>query len=243
VTKLVVFDLDGTLARTNDVDRECYAQALLETLDMGELSTDWDSYEHVTDESIVRELYVRRFGRSLPSTESARAQERLIQLFEARCADFVEIPGAGELVRRLQEDEVWAIAVATGSWQCSAEFKIRHTGLPIAELPAAFAEDGPSRESIVSAAIQRARDHYRVTSFERVVSVGDGLWDVRTARNLGLPFLGVAAGPDASALRAAGASHVIEDFHDTAHSLRLLDEVRIPETGANETGDALRHRP
>jgi hypothetical protein len=43
------------------VDRECYAQALLETLEMEGLSTDWDSYTHVTDESIVRQAYLGRF--------------------------------------------------------------------------------------------------------------------------------------------------------------------------------------
>jgi len=30
IPQAILFDLDGTLARTNDVDRECYAQALLE---------------------------------------------------------------------------------------------------------------------------------------------------------------------------------------------------------------------
>jgi len=228
MTKLLVFDLDGTLARTNDVDRECYAQALLETLEMAGLSTDWDSYDHVTDESIVQQLYLERFGRPLESAESARVQARLVELFGARSAEFQEIPGAGDLVRHLLADPSWAIALATGSWRCSAEFKIHHTGLPIAELPMAFAEDGPSRESIVSAAIERARRHYRMPSFERIVSVGDGLWDVRTARNLGLPFLGVADEPDARALREAGASHVVADFRHTALSLRLLDEVAVP---------------
>jgi phosphoglycolate phosphatase-like HAD superfamily hydrolase len=230
MTKLVVFDLDGTLARTNDVDRECYAQALLETLEMEGLSTDWDSYTHVTDESIVQQISLERLGRPLESAESARVQARLVELFGARSAEFGEIPGAGDLVRGLQANGGWAVAVATGSWRCSAEFKIRHTGLPIAELPAAHAEDGPSRESIVSATIERARRYYNVPSFERIVSVGDGLWDVRTARNLGLPFLGIAEEPDASALRAEGASHVLADFGDTAHSLLLLDQVRIPNT-------------
>src|SRR3954470_15198592 len=155
VTKLVVFDLDGTLARTNLVDRECYAQALLQTLEMEGLSADWDSYTHVTDESIVQQLSLERLGRPLESAENTRVQARLIELFGARSAEFIELPGAGDLLRRLLSDSSWAVALATGSWRCSAEFKIRHTALPLADLPAAFAEDGPSRESIVSAAIER----------------------------------------------------------------------------------------
>jgi len=203
MTKLIVFDLDGTLARTNDVDRECYAQALLETLGMEGLSTDWNSYDHVTDESIVQQFYLERFGRPLESAENARVQARLIELFRARSAEFGEIPGAGDLVRRLLADSSWAVALATGSWRCSAEFKIQHTGLPIAGLPAAFAEDGPSRESIVSAAIERARRSRRVPSFERVVATGQADASACAKTTCGT-FVWPARGGDAAAWMASG---------------------------------------
>src|SRR5258705_13224665 len=107
MTTLIVIELDGTLARTNDVDRECYAQALLETLGMEGLSTDWNSYDHVTDESIVQEIYFERFGRALEGAECERVQARLIELFRVRSAEFGEIPGGGDLVRRLLADSSW----------------------------------------------------------------------------------------------------------------------------------------
>ena len=78
--------------------------------------------------------------------------------------------------------------------------------LPAKDIPAAFAEDGPSRESIVRAAIERAKAQYRVRHFERIVSVGDAVWDVRAARRLQLPFVGVGTGQRAVLLREEGAS-------------------------------------
>jgi len=230
--KLVVFDLDGTLARTSVVDAECYARSLVDTLGVESVDTDWSRYEHVTDEGILTQLFMEAFGRVPSARERESIRDRFVDLLAERLAadatEFAEVPGAGSLVARLLDEPGWAVALATGGWRRSAEFKILHAGLPTAGLPSAFAEDGPSREAIVQAAIQRACRRYRRPKFERVVSVGDSLWDVRTARKLELPFLGVAEEPSASVLRTNGASHVLADYLDPTRCLRFLDEARIP---------------
>jgi len=228
---LIVFDLDGTLSRTNDVDRDCYNQALADVMELTDLNTAWETYDHVTDEGIVGQIFRERFGRSMSEEEGAAIRSRLMELFTDRQrADvqvFSAVPGAGRLLERLRAEGV-AIAVATGAWRCSAEFKIQHAGLPLAGVPAAFAEDGPSRESVINAAITRAREHHEVPRFDRILSVGDGIWDVRTARNLGLPFVGVASGDGAAALHEAGARHVVPDFLDLEGCLRLFGQAEVP---------------
>ncbi|HEY2925024.1 MAG TPA: HAD family hydrolase [Candidatus Eisenbacteria bacterium] len=230
--KLVVFDLDGTLARTSLVDGECYAQSVVETLMLQDLDTDWTRYEHVTDEGILSQIFAERFGRLPTIWERDKILDRFLDLLKHRCAvngaEFAEIPGAGALMTRLLDGAEWGTALATGGWRRSAELKIRRAELPAGDLPSAFAEDGPSREAIVQTAIERACRRYRQPSFERVVSVGDSLWDVRTARNLRLPFLGIAEGPNASVLRTNGASHVLPDYLDAARCLHFLDEARSP---------------
>ena len=230
--KLVVFDLDGTLARTSVVDAECYARSLVDTLGLQGVDSDFNRYEHVTDEGILTQFFIEHFGRVPVAWERESIRDRFVSLLADRCAadatEFAEVSGAGSLMARLLGGARWGVALATGGWRRSAEFKIRHAGLHAAGLPSAFAEDGPSREAIVKAAIGRACQQYRQPKFERVVSVGDSLWDVRTARNLGLPFLGVAAEPGATILRANGVSHVLEDYLDTAQCLQFLDEARVP---------------
>ena len=47
------------------------------------------------------------------------------------------------------------------------------------------------REKIVRKAIENASAFYKVKKFERIISVGDGLWDLITANNLGLEFIGI----------------------------------------------------
>src|SRR5262245_4689472 len=170
--KLVVFDLDGTLTRTSRVDAECYERALEEIAGLRDLRTDWSTYEHATDTGIVDEIYRERFGRPPTDEECEAAQARLIDLFRTRCAangsEFVEVPGAAEFVRRLLRDGIWGVALATGAWRCSAEFKIERSGLPLVGLPSAFAEDGPSREAILRAAIERAHQQYGHAEFGRI---------------------------------------------------------------------------
>lgn len=229
--KLVVFDFDGTLARTDGVDGECFAQAL-EALDIRGFSTEWNDYEHVTDEGVTRQIFMESFGRHPHAEETGKLINHFVGLLSIRFAEnsvgFSEVPGAASLIARLRGETEWGVALATGAWRRSVEFKIPRAGLSLSDIPSAFAEDGPSRESIVLAAVERAGLHYRQSRFERIVSVGDGLWDVRTARKLGIPFLGVADEPQATSLRAAGASHVIEDYLDAAQCFQYLNQARPP---------------
>ena len=230
--KLVVFDFDGTLARTSGVDGECFIQAFAEALQIRDFSTSWTDYEHVTDEGITRQIFVERFGRHPYIEEKEKILDHFLGLlssrYDANNLEFGEVPGAASLVNQLRESGAWAVALATGAWRRSVEFKIQRARLPITGIPSAFGEDGPSRESIVLTAIERAAVHYRQQRFERVLSVGDGPWDVRTARKLSLPFLGIAGEPRSSALRMDGASHVIEDYRDAAQCLQYFDEARTP---------------
>ena len=46
-------------------------------------------------------------------------------------------------------------------------------------LPMATANDGITREEIVRASIRKAGEQYGVSEWTRIVSIGDGLWDVR----------------------------------------------------------------
>jgi phosphoglycolate phosphatase-like HAD superfamily hydrolase len=71
-------------------------------------------------------------------------------------------------------------------------------------------------------------EQYPLGSFGKIVSIGDGLWDVRTARRLNFTFLGVGCGKSAAMLHQAGAKHVIENFADYGQLVRFLNEAEVP---------------
>jgi phosphoglycolate phosphatase-like HAD superfamily hydrolase len=174
-------------------------------------------------------LFQYYFGRDPHDHESIAIKQRLVDLLEEHHlidqSYFAEIPRAAETFNQLVESRGWAKAIATGCWQPSAEMKLRVASINHQGVPGGFAEDGVARESIVGAAISRSRVSYRREDFDRIVSVGDGVWDVRTAARLGLPFVGVAFGARAEMLREAGAKHIIPDFEDTDRFFKLLDEA------------------
>jgi phosphoglycolate phosphatase-like HAD superfamily hydrolase len=224
---LAVFDLDGTLTRTNEVDDQCFVQAFADALGIYELNTNWSEYEHVTDLGCLQQAFRAKFNRPITTSETSKFIDCFVDLLRKRhiqdSALFQEIAGAASMLARLKQDSGWAVAIATGCWQRSAQFKIEVAGIPAEGLPAAFADDGPSRESVVRAAIERAG-----TGFERIVSIGDGDWDVRTARQLSLPFIGIGGPRRAERLRLAGARHTIENFLDQSGFIRSLEEAVMP---------------
>ncbi|HEX8500042.1 MAG TPA: HAD family hydrolase [Pyrinomonadaceae bacterium] len=234
--RLAIFDIDGTLTETNDVDSVCFVQAMADAHAVVGMNTNWGEYAHTTDSFITREVLRGRYGRAPDAGELTSFQSRFVGLLEDyRSKDatlFAEIGGAAEALARLGREPGWAWAVASGCWRGSGELKLRAAGLETGGAPAAFAEDGLSREEILLAAVARAREFYGCENFERVVSLGDGLWDVRAAQNLGFAFVGVGSGERAAELRQAGASHVVEDFTDYERLIRCLSESEVPGAGA-----------
>lgn len=214
--KLVVFDIDGTLTRTDEVDEVCYVRAFEEELGWAGISTDWAAYPSCTDEAIALEVFARHGNRLPRDGEIERVRRRFLSLLEAALAEgpdlFTEIPGAGEALRRLRSDPGFRVALATGAWEASARLKLRAAGLEVEGIPLATSDDHPSREEIVRRAIARAEAGSG--PFESIVSVGDGVWDLRTARALGVGFVGIGSGERAERLRREGAERVIEDFQD-----------------------------
>jgi phosphoglycolate phosphatase-like HAD superfamily hydrolase len=132
------------------------------------------------------------------------------------------------MLRRLNQEPEWRVAIATGGWRVSATLKLRVAGIDVNEFPSAFADDGFSREEILQSAIDKSQLRYQQPRYDKIVSIGDGLWDVRTARNLNFAFLGVGSGASKEKLRRAGATHVLRDFSDYGRLLSCLSEASVP---------------
>jgi phosphoglycolate phosphatase-like HAD superfamily hydrolase len=217
---LAIFDLDGTLLDTNAVDSGCFVAAWRDELGIDCSDAEWSSFAHVTDGGIAEELLTRA---GIGDREDAlrRVQRRFIQLLEraaaADAAAFRPIRGARELIGHLPRVG-WHVAVATGAWKASAEVKLRAAGMT--GVPLAACDGAASREEIVRRAIENAPAQCGCRVHARVVLIGDAPWDVRTARRLSLPFVGVGA--QRERLIEAGATEVLADFGDIDDVLAAL---------------------
>jgi phosphoglycolate phosphatase-like HAD superfamily hydrolase len=215
---LVLFDIDGTLTLTNEVDNSCYLCALGEALGATEIDTDWAKYRDVTDSGIASVLWEARYGAPPSSAQLDAVRERFVTLLEQAFAHDPAacraVPGAAAILAALAERADFAVGLATGGWLESARLKLHHAGLGEREFPLASASDACAREAIMALAVKRAAARWGVPCFQSIVYVGDAVWDVRASRNLGYHFIGIGSAGQAVRLRGEGAKCVIADYGD-----------------------------
>jgi phosphoglycolate phosphatase-like HAD superfamily hydrolase len=222
VSQLVIFDIDGTLTLTNEVDSHCYVRAIFEFLGVA-IDDDWSHYRHVTDSGIARELFGRH-RRCLEDLNEVR--NRFVALLEASLNANPEgcrqVVGADNLLDQLRGMPDVTLGLATGGWAASALVKLRHAGLNIDGLAFASADDAEARTEIMAICLQRAAHSASVHPFDEVTYIGDGLWDAIAADALGWRFIGIGDGPHAERLRSAGAGHVFPAFRNHQEVLLAL---------------------
>ena len=221
--KLIVFDIDGTLLRSVGTHHLAMTRAMDASV-LIHKDPEWSNYANHTDSGVFYEAYEKSFGRS-PSEAECRDFEALFQT----CYDGLgvantdaEIPGAIELLRRLQASGEWLLAYATGSYRGPAEHKLLCLGVASEACVLVTASEFRTRREIVADAVRQRLAGIEARHHGRIVSVGDGPWDARTAADLGLPFIGVANEEKAQALIELGARTVVPDFVDLQRFLNAL---------------------
>ncbi len=192
---LIIFDIDGTLTQTNDVDSICFAKAIKDMLQINDLNTDWASYQYSTDSGLLNEIYTH-FLQRLPSSEEidlikTRFVDYLKQAWQEDKACYAPVPGAISLFEQILALSHWHAALATGGWKESALFKLSSAEIPHQSLPKAYADDHVERTEIIKVAIKQARSLHQVEKYQRIIYVGDKAWDERAANLLQIEFIGV----------------------------------------------------
>jgi phosphoglycolate phosphatase-like HAD superfamily hydrolase len=227
---LILFDIDGTLTHSQSIDSEIYLHSLAEVFGFTKVDADWSAYKHTTDAGILQELFEVRLGRVPTPAEVAAFRSHFVGAIAVAAAQrpFREIDGAGQILRHLAESPSHAVGLATGGWGDSARCKMRSAGLDYDAFPAASADDAISRVSIMQVAIERVTAHVGGLRPDTIVYVGDGIWDARACRQLNLPFIGIAAGPQAERLRAERARAVFSDYSDIIEFCAALARAREP---------------
>lgn len=211
---VVVFDIDGTLTDTMDVDVECYNRAVLEVIGV-EIPSNWSDFDEVTDRGIL-ETACHLAGREPPDEASClRAAERTGELLRdalQRAPErFEPVPGARSVFRRLEEAGC-VVAMATGAWRPSAVVKLRGAGIDVGSVPLVTSSEHRARREIIRAAATQAAG----LEPARATYVGDGVWDGRAAEELGYRFVGIGRPGRARRLYEVGASVVLTDLTDAA---------------------------
>ena len=120
-----------------------------------------------------------------------------------------EINGARKFLNAVSDQ--WIAVYATGSLAYGARQKLSVLDISDAEQVVVTASEFSTREELVERAVQRGCDLHGIGQPQRVLCLGDGIWDLKTAWHLGYDFLGIGTGAKAGHLRKHSAI-VYKDF-------------------------------
>lgn len=205
---LLVFDIDGTLTDTTQVYTRVFLEAMTQ-IGAGPFTEKVGPFKHHTDSYIARYLYEQRTGEEF--------DKHIASEFEYTIADLLaketikEIAGAGALLHQLSQQTKYAICFATGSLLKTAQMKLDAINAKYEPQQLVASDQLEERVQIVQQAITNAHSHHGVTKFDRIISLGDGLWDLKTAQELGIDFIGVG-NENVEVLKQNGMQNHLENF-------------------------------
>ena len=155
------------------------------------MRTDWASYRHHSDNAIFAEAW--KDAGFDGDADLTRLETRFELAFDrtVRVQPLLQVPGRSDLLCALEHTE-WAVCFATEILRYRAMRKLEVLSGPIDHDLLVTASEFQTREDIVSAAIERTICRHGLCDTKRIVSVGDGLWDMETAQSLGLEFCAIA---------------------------------------------------
>jgi phosphoglycolate phosphatase-like HAD superfamily hydrolase len=218
-SKLVLFDIDGTLLLSRGAGRRAINAA------MGDLLPDPESvrgirFDGKTDPQIVLEL-LRASGSPVEpdSTRVGAVLDRYVACLNDELArpDHVTdvMPGVIDLLSRIEDEAAALLGLLTGNVVPGAELKLRSAAIDPARFRVgAFGSDHPDRSELPAIAAARAEPWFgRRPGGAEIVIIGDTPADVTCGRSVGARAIGVATGSYTAAdLAAAGAFAVYQDL-------------------------------
>ena len=226
--KIVFFDLDGTLLRSQD-GHVAFNEAILKTFgvpgDIRSIRPDGK-----TDPIILQEIFDTG-GHSVKwrpedgATFSAHLKECYTRAISEGPTRVRALPGVPELVRELSRLPDLCLGVVTGNMEVTGRLKLQAAGVGEHIGPGAFGSDSANRNDLPRIAMERWRDHLNLLVEPRhCVIVGDTPRDLEAARSNGMKCLLVATGRyhPLEELRDIEPDQLLPDFSDTRAAVEAL---------------------
>ncbi len=231
MTRLYLFDIDGTLVTARGAGRIAMGRALAATYGTGGDLEGYD-FRGKTDPRIVLDLMTGA------GVSEATIAGRLDAFWDAYVHELESLlgdgsrveamPGVAELVRALVSRDDAVVGLLTGNIQRGARAKLAPTGLWPLFRVGAFGSDDIDRRRLPAIARARATTLAgHEIPFDRVLVIGDTPLDVDCARASGAVAVAVATGwHKAADLAACAPDLLFESFADVPGAVARLTDPR-----------------
>ena len=227
MSKLVLFDIDGTLVLTGGAGVRAMNRACTAVLGIDDALAGVE-YAGRTDWSILHDA-LEKAGLQLDSARLDAIRTRYVSLLQEEIHHRgtgvkAVLPGIRPLLDSLAAQDDVFLGLLTGNFAEAARIKLEYFDLWRFFRCGAFGDDSPDRNALVPFAVTRARAcGLSDTAAERVFVIGDTPNDIACAHAAGAISVAVATGNfSVDQLRDSGARHVFGDLSDTTAFLSLL---------------------
>jgi len=175
--KLIVFDVDDTLTDSVYQHIAAYVDTMKE-FGIEKINDNWKEYKHRTDSYILKKNYERNFTQTFNFSIVPEFERSMTKALSAY-GKISEIRGAKNMTEVLAGNKDYAMAYATGSFLAPAYEKLNQMNLEYRPDLVVGSNEIFDREGIVKTAIEKAKIAYDVDDFEHIISIGDGIWDLK----------------------------------------------------------------
>jgi beta-phosphoglucomutase-like phosphatase (HAD superfamily) len=182
----VMFDIDGTLLQSYDIDSHCYVEAIKEVTGII-IDTDWSAYQHVTDPGILQAV-INKYELQHESYVYKKVKQSFLERLSSCIAlnPIDQTINSSSFLSFLQERKDVIVCFATGGWHESAVLKLDSAGINHRSIPIISANSDISRNAIM----RRAMNEYQGV-VNKCSYFGDGDWDKLACYQLGINFIAV----------------------------------------------------
>lgn len=217
---LLLFDIDGTLIRTDGAGVRAFNRGFLEVMGWPS-ALSRISPAGMTDLGIARLVALRFQGQDLTAEQTQAVFNCYLNCLAEelhKAANYQVLPGILKFLEVQSSRPEILLGLGTGNLESGARIKLEFGGLNHFFAFGGFGSDAADRTEVLRIAVQRAEclaGHG--WSPERILVIGDTPLDVAAGKALGARTLGVATGPYRKAeLLAAGADWALETFAEEA---------------------------
>jgi len=217
---LAIFDVDGTLCDSREIELRCLSKAIEDVLEVRLDHADWEDFGEATSSGITSAALASSL---LPAALESAVESRFLELLREASVKFPEeftpIAGAVDFLDALRSSGQFGVAIATGGWESEARFKLSCCGLDLRDFPHATSSDTAFRIDIVSLAARRAG-----VSLDSCVYFADAQWDILVSQELEIPLVGIGRRGDL--FREEGQTPHFRDYRDGAAIMAHLQSLR-----------------
>ena len=228
--RLILFDIDGTLTRTQN-GYIPFNEAILKTFGMdGDIRTVVPDGN--TDPMIVEDIFAKanvriEFEKAVWQKFTVNLRERYHYHVQQGATTIRALPGAAEVLYSLASQEAFTASVVTGNFEVTAEIKLEAAGLAPHLRRGAYASDSRYRPDLPAIAKDRWEAMTgRKIGADQCIVIGDTPKDLEAARHNHMKCILVGTGRyPVEELQYWQPDGCLADLTDTESLMSMLSQI------------------